>query len=204
MNDAQCTDAKKPRCDTQTNACVGCEGASDCSARFPITPYCDGEIKACVACSPTGAELCPVGNYCDKQVYECVPGMPKRRNCEPCRGDEECADSASISACIESQADSGRFCFAATIAATPLCEQGYKAASAPGRPNLMYCMPPSSASCPAISNALNGKQCSNAGDCGRNGQCPMPTNICTLQCSSDPDCPASYVCDQAIDFCKRP
>jgi hypothetical protein len=176
MNDAQCLEAAKPRCDTQTNACVGCEGESDC-VRFADRPICEEGTKACVACSPTGDKLCPVGNYCDRQMYQCVPGEPKQRSCEPCQNDRDCAESPSIAACIPQ--DNGRFCFTATIAVAPLCEPNFVAANVPGRAD-MYCTPLSSISCPAINNALNNKICTSANECGRGGLCPMPENICRL------------------------
>lgn len=199
MNDSQCLEPGKPRCDTGTNSCVGCQGDGDC-ARFPGAPVCDAESKECAACSPTG-QLCPVGQYCDSDVHQCVPGVPKKRSCEPCQNQSECADSPSIAACLESQGDNGSFCFNAT--ATPVCEPGYMAASR-GRNNLMYCVPFSSFSCPAINSALSNKSCANENECGRGGQCPMPPeNTCKLPCSENQPCPAPFVCDQTAKVCVR-
>ena len=192
MNDAQCQNPGKPRCDSATNSCVGCERAEDCG-RFPDAPVCDEESKQCVACSPTGA-LCPAGSFCARDIYQCLPGTPKRRGCEPCATDSDCAESPSVAACIEQDNDS--FCFTAAIPAAPLCEQGYTAMSVRGRGDIMYCMPV--ASCPAISNALNNKSCTSSNDCGRGGQCPMaPANTCKLSCSDSQPCPAPFYCDQS-------
>ena len=201
MNDSHCTDPSKPRCDTQTNSCVGCEGNSDCT-RFPVANVCDRETNRCVACSPTG-EPCAAGQYCDRNLYQCVPGLPKKRGCERCSTDSDCADSPTIAACIESQQDNDRFCFVTVVAATPVCEQGYAPTPVRGRDNLMYCMPVSTLSCPAIASALSNKECSNANECGRNGQCPMePDNTCKVRCSDNQSCPAPMYCDAQV--CKRP
>jgi hypothetical protein len=201
MNDAQCPDPAHPRCDLQTNSCVGCDGASDCSVRFPNAPHCDRDTKACVACSPTGEAQCAVGLFCDPNLYLCVPGTPRRSNCEPCGADEECAQSPSISACIEVAADNGRYCFAAAVSATPRCEAGYMPLTAPGRPDVMYCMPPSS--CRALADARSGKTCNSAMDCGRRGLCPAPGGACTVQCNSTQDCPSPLSCDPILGECRK-
>ncbi|HTU58293.1 MAG TPA: hypothetical protein VMF89_07660, partial [Polyangiales bacterium] len=127
---------------------------------------------------------------------------PKKRGCEPCEGNSECADSPSISACLEGQQDNGRFCFTATINAAPLCEQGYTATRGPA--GIMYCMPVNSLSCTAINNAARNNRCEEANDCGRGGNCPMaPDNTCKLACSDSQGCPAPLYCDPMAKICKN-
>jgi hypothetical protein len=116
--------------------------------------------------------------------------------------DTECADSPSIAACIEQ--DNDRFCFAATPTAVPFCEQGYVATMVPSRPNAMYCMPASTMSCAAITNAQANKACMEPGECGKGGVCPMPENVCRQSCTSSQECPAPLYCEQTAKVCRRP
>jgi hypothetical protein len=202
MDDAQCGDPMKPRCDRETNSCVGCDRAQDC-AKFPGASICDEESKKCVACSPTG-DLCPVGQYCDRAIYQCLQAPPKKSGCAPCELDSECAESPSIAACLNGQQESGKFCFTATLAAPSICDPGYTAVRGPA--GIMYCMPFNSLSCTAINHAASNDSCDDNNDCGRGGQCPMAPSTCKLSCSDSQPCPAPFFCDSSAmpKVCKRP
>jgi hypothetical protein len=64
-------------------------------------------------------------------------------------------------------------------------------------------MPVNSASCVAFTNARSESSCSNAGECGRGGQCPMPNGVCKLPCNGSGECPDPLTCDETARFCKK-
>lgn len=200
LNDGQCMDPASPRCDAATNACVGCESSSDCAGRFPGTPHCDKQTKACVVCLPDSDMLCEAGLFCDANSHTCVPGTPNRRNCDTCMLDKECAQSPSISACIEHE--NGRHCFATAPGAMPRCEPGYMPASVQGRSQL-YCLPISPATCQAIADAVVEKMCMKPEDCAKGSQCQMPELRCRLACNAGQQCPAPLTCDEQNRVCKK-
>jgi hypothetical protein len=64
--------AARPHCDTTTNTCVQCAGASGDSECAAPTPYCVGD--KCVQCTTTtncgGTDVCNAENRC---VVSCTP-----------------------------------------------------------------------------------------------------------------------------------
>lgn len=93
--DEHCASPWAPRCDLETNRCVGCDDVGQC-VHFADTPACDLERGRCVAC--TREE----GDACDERVCnlrEEEPGYltcsefehESTEQCGECVNDEQCA-----------------------------------------------------------------------------------------------------------------
>ncbi len=226
IDDSACTDPAAPFCDS-THVCGGCLNSVDC-ARFDGTATCDRTSGACVECTATDTAACD-GGVCDASTHTCsVPTPGSAGLCQPCVSDAQCqAGQLCIPMTFGASATSvGNFCLwrqdatgtyapnGDCTAAPPYAKIIADATSVDGTTATVCGL--QLTTCPALHDWRN-KRCSGPGtgdaECGADGLddgfCVVAgslTNLCTIPCAADDDCPgipgiAVFHCDRTTWLC---
>jgi Cys-rich repeat protein len=212
LADADCPSLAAPQCDTASNTCVACTASTACAGRSG-TEVCNTTSGACVACTAADRAACDA-NVCDGATNTCTTFAAGSAGlCQPCVADAQCAAGQL---CVpttfgSTAAPAGKFCLwrldamgtgapGGACSRVPPYVRVQDTTSVDGVATMACGL--RATTCPAL-NAYSSTNCMTldaAGDarCGvevlDDGLCralDSATNLCTVPCASDIDCPGT-------------
>ncbi|HTB56634.1 MAG TPA: isopeptide-forming domain-containing fimbrial protein [Polyangia bacterium] len=199
-NTANCP-AARPLCDTSSGAgvCVGCRTAADCGG---VTPVCSPTTHTCGPCTSDGAPSCPDPSRPACQASgslagactECSPS-----NAGKCAGEKPECLPTGLCGCDADPACGGPMSGMICSGPNGVCTPGCGTAPRNDCPTGMTC-----------ANIVNGTgTCGTSSGCTLDSDCTSPLPRCNVattsgqcvQCLTDADCPAPFVCDPTRNSC---